>query len=29
MTASRDTPLVLDRREGPYGEVVLRRHGAF
>ncbi|MET7681051.1 spermidine synthase [Streptomyces sp. NPDC005423] len=21
------TPLVLDRREGPYGEVVLRRHG--
>ncbi|MCX4883561.1 MULTISPECIES: spermidine synthase [unclassified Streptomyces] len=28
MTASRDTPLVLDRREGPYGEVVLRRHGA-
>ncbi|MCX5051004.1 MULTISPECIES: spermidine synthase [unclassified Streptomyces] len=28
MTASCDTPLVLDRREGPYGEVVLRRHGA-
>ena len=22
-----DTPVVLDRREGPYGEVVLRRHG--
>ncbi|MFF4753404.1 spermidine synthase [Streptomyces sp. NPDC002514] len=22
-----DTPEVLDRREGPYGEVVLRRHG--
>ncbi|MFF4501869.1 spermidine synthase [Streptomyces sp. NPDC001401] len=27
MTASYDTPVVLDRREGPYGEVVLRRHG--
>ncbi|WP_412180593.1 spermidine synthase [Streptomyces sp. ADMS] len=27
MTASHDTPEVLDRREGPYGEVVLRRHG--
>ncbi|MGW2521269.1 spermine/spermidine synthase domain-containing protein [Streptomyces sp. NPDC001617] len=33
MTASRDAydicdaPVVLDRREGPYGEVVLRRHG--
>ncbi|MFI6037054.1 spermidine synthase [Streptomyces sp. NPDC051315] len=24
---SFDTPEVLDRREGPYGEVVLRRHG--
>ncbi|MFG3317862.1 spermidine synthase [Streptomyces sp. NPDC048171] len=24
----RETPEVLDRREGPYGEVVLRRHGA-
>jgi spermidine synthase len=23
-----DTPVVLDRREGPHGEVVLRRHGA-
>ncbi|MFE9248194.1 spermidine synthase [Streptomyces sp. NPDC007088] len=23
-----EAPLVLDRREGPYGEVVLRRHGA-
>lgn len=22
-----DAPEVLDRREGPYGEVVLRRHG--
>jgi spermidine synthase len=22
-----DSPVVLDRREGPYGEVVLRRHG--
>ncbi|MFJ8197377.1 spermidine synthase [Streptomyces sp. NPDC096152] len=28
MTASYDTPVVLDRREGPHGEVVLRRHGA-
>jgi len=27
MTTAYDTPLVLDRREGPYGEVVLRRHG--
>ncbi|MDH6219942.1 spermidine synthase [Streptomyces pseudovenezuelae] len=27
MTAIRDSPVVLDRREGPYGEVVLRRHG--
>ncbi|MFF5017013.1 spermine/spermidine synthase domain-containing protein [Streptomyces sp. NPDC001165] len=27
MTAVYDTPEVLDRREGPYGEVVLRRHG--
>ncbi|MEU3335421.1 spermidine synthase [Streptomyces sp. NPDC006668] len=27
MTTSYDTPVVLDRREGPYGEVVLRRHG--
>lgn len=27
MTASYDTPVVLDRREGPHGEVVLRRHG--
>ena len=27
MTATYDTPVVLDRREGPYGEVVLRRHG--
>ncbi|NUR04773.1 MAG: spermidine synthase [Streptomyces sp.] len=30
MTATHDThatPVVLDRREGPYGEVVLRRHG--
>ncbi|MDL5203776.1 spermidine synthase [Streptomyces sp. ALI-76-A] len=25
---SHDAPQVLDRREGPYGEVVLRRHGA-
>jgi spermidine synthase len=24
---SSDVPEVLDRREGPYGEVVLRRHG--
>ncbi|MFI1162779.1 spermidine synthase [Streptomyces sp. NPDC020801] len=28
MTASYDTPVVLDRREGPNGEVVLRRHGS-
>ncbi len=28
MTAVYDTPVVLDRRDGPYGEVVLRRHGA-
>jgi spermidine synthase len=28
MTASYETPVVLDRREGPYGEVVLRRHGS-
>ncbi|MEU8970347.1 spermidine synthase [Streptomyces monashensis] len=27
MTAAYDTPVVLDRRDGPYGEVVLRRHG--
>ena len=27
MSTSYDTPVVLDRREGPYGEVVLRRHG--
>jgi spermidine synthase len=27
MTAAYDTPVVLDRREGPYGEVALRRHG--
>jgi spermidine synthase len=27
MTTTYDTPVVLDRREGPYGEVVLRRHG--
>ena len=27
MTTAHDTPVVLDRREGPYGEVVLRRHG--
>ncbi|MFE9446800.1 spermidine synthase [Streptomyces sp. NPDC006739] len=27
MTAGYDIPEVLDRREGPYGEVVLRRHG--
>jgi spermidine synthase len=25
--ASHGTPEVIDRREGPYGEVVLRRHG--
>ncbi|MEU8640418.1 spermidine synthase [Streptomyces sp. NPDC048674] len=28
MTATYDTPVVIDRRQGPYGEVVLRRHGA-
>ncbi|MFJ2827455.1 spermidine synthase [Streptomyces sp. NPDC087263] len=28
MVTSYDTPQVIDRREGPYGEVVLRRHGA-
>jgi len=27
MPTSYDIPEVLDRREGPYGEVVLRRHG--
>ncbi|ANS67911.1 hypothetical protein SLINC_5687 [Streptomyces lincolnensis] len=27
MFTSYDIPEVLDRREGPYGEVVLRRHG--
>lgn len=27
MTAPYETPVVLDRREGPYGEVALRRHG--
>jgi spermidine synthase len=27
MTTTYDTPVVLDRRKGPYGEVVLRRHG--
>jgi spermidine synthase len=27
MPLSYDIPEVLDRREGPYGEVVLRRHG--
>ncbi|MFF3849530.1 spermidine synthase [Streptomyces sp. NPDC002328] len=27
MRVSDDLPEVLDRREGPYGEVVLRRHG--
>lgn len=26
-TAAAEAPEVLDRREGPYGEVVLRRHG--
>jgi spermidine synthase len=26
-TSGYDAPQVLDRREGPYGEVVLRRHG--
>ncbi|WP_432029567.1 spermidine synthase [Streptomyces sp. 1222.5] len=28
MTAAYDSPVVLDRRDGPYGEVVLRRQGA-
>ncbi|POX55613.1 spermidine synthase [Streptomyces sp. Ru71] len=28
MATMYDSPEVLDRREGPYGEVVLRRHGA-
>ncbi|MEU6145997.1 spermidine synthase [Streptomyces sp. NPDC047081] len=27
MSVFYDNPVVLDRREGPYGEVVLRRHG--
>ncbi|MBD0843545.1 MULTISPECIES: spermidine synthase [unclassified Streptomyces] len=27
MPTANDTPEVLDRREGPHGEVVLRRHG--
>ncbi|KUL30373.1 spermidine synthase [Streptomyces regalis] len=27
MPTSYDIPEVLDRREGPYGEIVLRRHG--
>ncbi len=27
MPTSNDMPTVLDRREGPHGEVVLRRHG--
>ncbi|MGW0840902.1 spermine/spermidine synthase domain-containing protein [Streptomyces sp. NPDC002787] len=27
ITEERDEPEVIDRREGPYGEVVLRRHG--
>ncbi|MEW2293207.1 spermidine synthase [Streptomyces sp. NPDC006743] len=27
MNASYETPVVLDRSEGPHGEVVLRRHG--
>lgn len=27
MNATHETPVVLDRRQGPYGEVVLRRHG--
>lgn len=27
MTATHEGPVVLDRREGPYGEVVLRRSG--
>ncbi|MDQ1036173.1 spermidine synthase [Streptomyces sp. V3I8] len=26
--APHDSPVVIDRREGPYGEIVLRRHGA-
>ncbi|MFJ8006264.1 spermidine synthase family protein [Streptomyces fagopyri] len=28
MTTPYDIPYIIDRREGPYGEVVLRRHGA-
>ncbi|MEU0332572.1 spermidine synthase [Streptomyces sp. NPDC006193] len=28
MAAANDSPVVLDRHDGPYGEVVLRRHGA-
>ncbi|MGH4035493.1 spermidine synthase [Actinomycetota bacterium Odt1-20B] len=28
MHEDTNAPVVLDRREGPYGEVVLRRHGA-
>ncbi|MFG2502342.1 spermidine synthase [Streptomyces sp. NPDC048441] len=28
MHTQTTTPVVIDRREGPYGEVVLRRHGA-
>ena len=28
MATSYDIPEVIDRREGPHGEVVLRRHGA-
>ncbi|MFE0104020.1 spermidine synthase [Streptomyces sp. NPDC059009] len=28
MHEDTSAPVVLDRREGPYGEVVLRRHGA-
>ncbi|MGW4442892.1 spermine/spermidine synthase domain-containing protein [Streptomyces sp. NPDC004682] len=27
MTTTHESPVVLDRRDGPYGEVVLRRHG--
>ncbi|NGO43435.1 spermidine synthase family protein [Streptomyces ureilyticus] len=27
MTTAYDSPVVIDRRNGPYGEVVLRRHG--
>jgi len=27
MATTYDTPVVIDRRNGPYGEVVLRRHG--